>query len=146
MAEHFSILVVDDESNVADVLNRAAKNAFSEANIIYTSNYKEAIAYLDALKGRGPKLVLLDLDLQSEPGGFDFLSLVRHHPQGPLLPIIILSSYSTEENRAEAFRRGANAFTSKPFSYIDWQSYVARLRTYWFHTVTIPDFYFDKLD
>ncbi|MBD2703332.1 response regulator [Spirosoma sp. BT702] len=144
MSGAFPILVVDDEAHVADILNRAAINSFPEAKFTYVSSFKEAVGYLDGLRGVGPKLVLLDLDLKSTPNGLDFLSLIRHHPQGRLIPVVILSSHATTENRDEAIMRGATAFTVKPFSFADWKKYVTELRIYWFQTVTIPKLYFDS--
>ncbi|GAB4020805.1 response regulator [Spirosoma migulaei] len=146
MAERFRILIVDDEPDVADVLNRAATHTFPEADFSYVNSYRKAVAYLDNLNGMGPKLVLLDIDLQSSLNGFDFLSKLRQHPKGRAIPVVVLSSHSSKEKCDEAFLLGANAFTSKPFSYADWKSYVAQLRTYWFETVTIPKLYFHKDD
>ncbi|GAB3942415.1 hypothetical protein GCM10028805_07030 [Spirosoma harenae] len=146
MPERFRILLVDDEPDVAEVLNRAAIYTFPEADFSYVSSYSDAVAYLDGLNGLGPKLVLLDMDLQSGFNGFDFLTLVRQHPKGCALPVVMLSSHTAEKECKEAFLRGANAFTSKPFGFKDWKSYVSQLRTYWYQTVSTPKLYFDEAD
>jgi hypothetical protein len=41
---------------------------------------------------------------------------------------------------------GASAYTLKPGSFADWQTYMATLRLYWFSTVTIPPIRFRKLE
>lgn len=144
MASQFPILLVDDDTAISDILTRAAERAFPEANFIHVSSFNQAAAYLEGLEGKGPRLVLLDIDLQTGLSGFDFLSLLRQHPQGKLVPVIVLSSSQEESKAKEAYQRGANAYTPKPFSYPDWKSYVQQLRSYWFGTVTIPTFWFDN--
>ena len=146
MAERFRILIVDDEPNIEEIFNRAAVHSFPEADLVCVNGYTEAVEYLDGLQGAGPKLVLLDMDLQSTLSGFDFLSRLRQYPQGRTIPVVMLASHSTEEEREKAYLLGANAFTSKPFTFADWKSYVTQLRTYWFETVEIPNHYFDKSD
>jgi CheY-like chemotaxis protein len=96
------------------------------------------------LQGRGPRLVLLDINLQTELNGFDFLTLMRGHPQGRLVPVIMISASQGQDKIEEAYRRGANAVTVKPFTYQEWKSYTSQLRTYWFETVTTPKLWFEN--
>ena len=144
MAALFSILVIDDDPNIADILNQAAKSTFIEARFIAVHSFVDAASYLEGLRGRGPNLILLDLDLQSELNGLDFLTLLRGHPQGRFVPVVMLSANQKPTMTGEAYVRGANAFTLKPFRYEDWKAYVGQLRTYWFATVTTPKMWFDN--
>lgn len=138
------ILLVDDDATIADLLTRAAKHEFPEATFIHTSTFQQAAKYLDDLSGRGARLILLDINLQTGLSGFDFLSLVRQHPQGHLLPIIMLSASRDQMDRVEAYRRGATVYSQKPFTFQGWKRYVADLRTYWFETATLPSIWFQK--
>jgi DNA-binding response OmpR family regulator len=143
MAIVFPILLVDDDPNIADILNRAAKSRFAEAEFIHVHSFVEAASYLEGLQGRGPRLVIVDLDLQSDLTGLDFITLMRGHPQGRLVPTIVLSASQDQVKAMETYIRGANSFTTKPFSYEDWKTYVSELRAYWFETVTTPTLWFD---
>lgn len=144
MPHQFTILLVDDDPHIADILNRAAKRIFPQAHFIHTSSFTEAATYMDQVDGFGPKLILLDLDLQTEMSGFDFLTLVRNHHQGKLVPIIILSINNSEFTAENAYKLGANAFTQKPEDYAGWKLYVKLLKLYWFETVTIPKLWFGQ--
>lgn len=143
MPTKYLILLVDDEQSIADILNRAAASVFPEAEFLHVSSFTQAAAYLNGLAGKGPRLVLLDVNLQSDLNGFDFLALLRQHPQGRLVPVIMLSASRDEQIAQKAYEQSANAFTSKPFSYQDWKNYVQQLRNFWFQTATIPKLYFE---
>ncbi|GAB4024699.1 response regulator [Spirosoma koreense] len=138
MSVSFPILLVDDDSTIADIIRRAAESVFPEAHIFHASNFEEAASFLQSADKEVFRLVLLDIDLQSALTGFDFLSLLRQQPYGQLIPVIVLSASRLQSKAKEAYERGANAFTTKPFSYADWKEYVGQLRSYWYKTVTIP--------
>ena len=144
MPAHFTILLVDDDPDVAAILARASSQSFPQARFIHVRDFDEAATYLDDLKGRGPNLVLLDIHLSSEPSGFEFLTLMRKHPIGCLVPIIVLTASATKALELESYNRGANAFTIKPFSYADWKKYVTDLRLFWVETASIPTLYFSS--
>ncbi|GAB3050146.1 response regulator [Spirosoma pulveris] len=144
LSSRFTILLVDDDATIADLLTRAATSEFPEATFIHASTYQQAAAFLSDLSGRGPQLILLDVNLRSGPSGLNFLSLVRQHPQGHLLPIIMLSASNEKMDRQAAYRRGATVYSQKPFTFQAWKAYVAGLRNYWFKTATIPAVWFEK--
>ncbi|WP_020600309.1 response regulator [Spirosoma panaciterrae] len=144
MAVVFPLLLVDDDPTIADIFRRAIGNAFPEADLKVVDSFSEAAAYLEGLFGRGPRLVLLDIDLRSELSGIDFLTLLREHPQGRLLPVVILSAGEDQTIKEEAYDRGASAFTVKPFSYQAWKSYAEQLRAYWYGTATTPKLWFER--
>jgi len=137
--QSFPVLVVDDDPLIADVLNRAANSSFPEASFIPVTSFEDAKTYIDNLEGKGPKIVLLDIDLQDKVDGLDFLALLRAHPKGRLLPVVMLSASKTERQVERAYSFGASAFTIKPFTYTDWKTYLSNLRVYWFETVTLLD-------
>lgn len=144
MPATFPILLVDDDPDVADLLNRVATIDFPEAVFLHVKSFTEAASYLDNLEGRGPRMVLLDINLQTGLTGLDFLTLIREHSQGRLVPVVVLSSSQLETDIQGALSRGANLFTQKPFTYAEWRHYVRNLRLYWFETVTTPNPRFTK--
>ncbi|ADB37336.1 response regulator [Spirosoma linguale] len=139
MSHPFPILLVDDDPLIADVLQRASLSNFPEATFIHVSSFEEAKTYIEGLQGKGPKIVLLDIDLQDKVDGLDFLALLRAHPKGRVLPVVMLSANKTPTLVERAYSFGASSFTIKPFSYADWKMYLSNLRTYWYETVTLLD-------
>jgi CheY-like chemotaxis protein len=139
MLNRFLILVVDDDPLIKDILDRAAQSSFPEAYFVQVSRFEEAKKYIEELEGKTPKIVLLDVDLHDRVDGLDFLALIRVHPKGRAIPVVMLSTNDTSQLVERSYSFGASSFTIKPFSFEDWKHYLARLRMYWFETVTLPD-------
>jgi len=117
MSNNFSILVIDDESQIRKLLEISL-----EANgykLVFGTNAKEGI--LLAVNHK-PDLILLDLGLPDEDGQ-TVLKQLRDWYQNP---IIILSVKSTEEEIVKALDNGANDYLTKPFRT---QELLARIRT-----------------
>ncbi|SFF21725.1 response regulator [Spirosoma endophyticum] len=146
MQPKFLILLVDDDPLLVDILTRAAQGSFPEAFFIQVFSSSEAITYIQALDGRGPKLVLLDIDLGAKLNGFDFLAFLRTHDQARFLPVVMLTVDDLPSTIGSAYLMGASSFTVKPASFEGWKTYFATLRLYWFSTVTIPPIRFQKWD
>ncbi|MVM36606.1 response regulator [Spirosoma sp. HMF3257] len=139
MSNQFPILLVDDDPMIADILTKAAKSNFPEASFIHVTTFEAAKRYIEELEGKGPKIVLLDIDLQDKVDGLDFLALLRAHPKGRILPVVVLSASKTAQLVERAYTFGASSFTVKPFSYADWKVYLSNLKSYWYETVTLLD-------
>ena len=117
MSNNFSILVIDDESQIRKLLEITL-----EANgykLLFAVNGKEGITLAASYQ---PDLILLDLGLPDEDGQV-ILKKLRDWYQNP---IIILSVKSTEEEIVKALDSGANDYLTKPFRT---QELLARIRT-----------------
>lgn len=117
MSNNFSILVIDDESQIRKLLEITL-----EANgykLLFAINGREGVAMAASHK---PDLILLDLGLPDEDGQV-VLKKLRDWFQNP---IIILSVKSTEQEIVKALDSGANDYLTKPFRT---QELLARIRT-----------------
>jgi DNA-binding NtrC family response regulator len=101
-----SILVVDDDETVADVLNHWLSAAGFEAAV--APDGETALVSLGRVL---PDVVVLDLSL---PGLGGLEVLVRIKSAMPRLPIIILTGTSDVETVVAAMQRGAHDFLTKP--------------------------------
>ncbi|WP_420148110.1 response regulator [Spirosoma sp.] len=140
----FPILLVEDDLAIVDTLRRTAKTYFPEATIIPVTTFEEAVVYFYNLEGKGPRLVLLDVLLPGGHTGLDFLQLLKSHPLGRLLPVIVLSRSEDATHVKEAYRLGAAAFSNKPCSFSEWKRFLIDLRLYWYETASLPQTYFEK--
>ncbi|WP_264521626.1 response regulator [Flavobacterium sp. N1994] len=117
MSNLFSILVIDDESQIRKLLEITL-----EANgykLLFAVNAKEGITMAASHQ---PDLILLDLGLPDEDGQVVLKQLRDWYHN----PIIILSVKSTEEEIVKALDSGANDYLTKPFRT---QELLARIRT-----------------
>ncbi|HZT05533.1 MAG TPA: PAS domain S-box protein [Chloroflexota bacterium] len=81
-----SILVIDDDQSVRDVLREVlADHGFDPVCVA------DGKAGLEAIKGKAPAAIVLDL-LMPNMDGFEFLYALRRSPAGRRVPVIILTS------------------------------------------------------
>jgi DNA-binding response OmpR family regulator len=110
MTSRGSILVVDDEPTIADVVSRYLERAGYSA--------RTAPDGLSALRCAGeerPDLVVLDLML---PGmdGLEVMSRLREYGEGPRVSVILLTAKGEHADRIAGLRLGADDYVVKPFS------------------------------
>lgn len=102
-----SVLLVDDESIVRDVLGRYfAREGFS---VLQAADGEAALA---TIREETPHAVVLDLMLP-RLSGLDVLKLVRLETD---VPVVILSARASEAERIEGLRLGADDYVVKPYS------------------------------
>jgi DNA-binding response OmpR family regulator len=108
-ASHGSILVVDDEPTIAEVVARYLERAGYEART--AADGPSAVA---AALERRPDLVVLDIMLP----GFDGLEVMRrvHEDLEGRVAVILLTAKGEESDRVVGLRRGADDYVVKPFS------------------------------
>ncbi len=102
------ILLIEDDPNI----RMAAEFALSDAGYSIVACDNGIDGYANALSV-DPDLILLDLML---PGmdGHDFLKKFR--AQNTLVPIIVLTAYTSEQEKVCCLDLGADDFIDKPFS------------------------------
>ena len=111
MAEtsHGTVLVVDDEPTILDVVGRYMERAGYETHRAAAG--PEALRLVEEHR---PDLVVLDLMLP----GIDGIEVMRqlHERPGPRIAVILLTARGEESDRLVGLRRGADDYVVKPFS------------------------------
>ena len=105
-----NILVVDNDENIRSALEyRLEKEGYS---VLLSGDGLDALRWV---KSEHPDLIILDLCLP-RLDGLGFLERLRSDADTQDIPVIVLTSLNSEENRARSFELGVAAFISKPFS------------------------------
>ena len=104
-----SVLVVDDEPTIGEVVSAYLRRAGYETRVA-----ADGFAALDAVAERSPDLIVLDLML---PGldGLEVMRRVRERPDRTSA-IILLTAKGAESDRVIGLRLGADDYVVKPFS------------------------------
>jgi two-component system response regulator len=130
----------DDELLALDAL----RSAGTPCKIAVTRDGAEALDYLFAdgsYTGRDqavqPCLVLLDLKLP-KLSGFDVLSRIRSDERTKLMPVVLLTSSSQDEDMIRGYTAGANSFVRKPVKYECFLDAMRNLGQYWLGVNEIP--------
>ena len=104
-----SILLVEDNE---ELLNLMTKLLGREYNVFTAENGKEGIIVLE---NEDVDLIGSDI-MMPEMDGIEFCKYVKGHLEISHIPVILLTAKNKEEDRAEAYEIGADAFISKPFN------------------------------
>jgi DNA-binding response OmpR family regulator len=104
-----TVLVVDDEPTIVDVVSRYLARAGFSAREAF-----DGPGALEAVRRERPDLVVLDVMLP----GFDGIEVMRrlHEAPGEPVPVILLTARAEESDRLIGLRRGADDYVVKPFS------------------------------
>ncbi len=131
------ILLVEDNPDDEELELRALTKAHIVNRIVLARDGEEALEYLF---GRGryagrdvtdlPQVVLLDLKLP-KLGGLEVLEALRADPLTRLLPVVVLTSSSEDEDVLASYRLGANSYVRKPVEFRQFAEAVQQLGMYW---------------
>jgi len=102
-----TIYVVDDDASVRRALNRLLKSAGFQVE-----TFMSAQEFLDSGQTVGPGLLVLDVRLP----GLSGLALQKVlAASGCRLPIIFITAFDNDQERAQGLAAGAVAYLRKPF-------------------------------
>jgi two-component system response regulator len=126
------LLVEDDPDAVTLTLLALTKNKIHNQTTVARDG-AEALEHLfghaDASQ-EPPALILLDLNLP-KLDGFQVLRLIRAHDRTRLIPVVILTSSTQEEDILAGYQAGANAYVCKPVNFTDFTSAIGALCAFW---------------
>ena len=117
---HQRILIVEDESDIADLIRFHVEHEGFTSEIAPTGR-----AAIEAVERAAPALIVLDLMLP-DVGGLEICSRVRNAEKTRDVPVLILSAKGEDGDIVAGLELGADDYVVKPFSP---QVLMARVRT-----------------
>ena len=131
------IMLVEDSPDDEELTTRALRQAKIANEIVVARDGAEAIDFLlgeGAHAGRDlsrmPAVILLDLKLP-KLSGLEVLQRLRNDPRTKLIPTVILTSSSEEEDMLKSYQFGANSYVRKPIDFGQFANAVSQLGIYW---------------
>jgi len=140
-----TLLVVEDNEDDIFFIERIFKQLDARCELKFARDGIEAVDYLSG-KGRFkerskfplPTMILMDLKMP-RMNGFEVLEWMQKQPELKLIPTIVVTSSTLQEDVTRAYRLGANAVMNKP---VDKDSLLQMLKTfhiYWTDYVEMPE-------
>jgi DNA-binding response OmpR family regulator len=107
--EERNILIVEDETKIADTLKQGLTENSFHVEVAYDGSAGYKLFETHAFN-----LIVLDIDL---PGinGYDFCKMVR--AKDPDIPVIMLTAFSSLNDKIEGYDAGADDYVIKPFEF-----------------------------
>ncbi len=134
---HKVILLVEDNPDDEALAIRALKKNNILNEVVTARDGVEAIDYLQGsgkYEGRDiaiqPQLILLDLQLP-KMDGLEVLRRIRNNPLTELLPVVILTTSTEQQDLISSYKLGANSYIRKPVDFDQFIAAVNQLGLYW---------------
>jgi len=131
------ILLVEDNPDDEALTMRALKQSKLANEIVITRDGNEALEFMfgtGKFEGRDvshtPAVVLLDLKLP-KLSGLEVLERLRADPRTKLVPVVVLTSSSEDEDMLRSYQLGANSYVRKPVVFGKFADAVSQLGLYW---------------
>ncbi len=106
------ILVVDDEPDVIESVRLGFTLQWREMDVVGVATGEEG---LDAIEGRSPDLVLLDIGLP-DIDGFEVLRQIRAFSD---VPVVMLTAHDDSMEKVKGLELGADDYVTKPFNHLE---------------------------
>jgi len=137
MSDNRMILLVEDNPDDEELTTRALRQAKVANDLVVVRDGAEAVDFLFGTGqhagrdlSRMPALILLDLKLP-KLSGLDVLQRLRADERTRLIPTVILTSSSEDEDKLKSYQHGANSYVRKPVEFGAFVAAVSQLGVYW---------------
>jgi len=135
------ILLVED--NPADI--RLTQEAFKETRIAnHLHIARDGVEALAFLRQTGqythvprPDIILLDLNLPRKDGR-ELLDDIKNDPEYRQIPVVILTTSTTEEDIIHTYDHHANCYITKPSELEQFLNVVKSIENFWLTVVKLP--------
>ena len=106
-------LIVDDSSVMRKIVERALRQAGLDPLVIHEAG--SGVEGLDLLRANSVDLILSDINMPSMDG-LEFLRQLRSQNLAPGVPVVMITTESSEEHVKQAIQAGAQGYIRKPFT------------------------------
>jgi len=106
-------LIVDDSSVMRKIVERALRQAGLDALVVHEAG--SGTEGLDLLRAKQVDLILSDINMPSMDG-LEFLRQIRAQNLAPGVPVVMITTESSEEHVKQAILAGAQGYIRKPFT------------------------------
>lgn len=112
MNEKYKVLIVDDETEILNMLSRF----LNRSGKFLVSTYSNPVVALENFKKENYDVVLLDI-MMPQMNGLDVLEKVMEHKENQ--DVIMMTAYSTLDKVLKSHKQGATNYVMKPFKSLD---------------------------
>ena len=137
MSEPVVILLVEDDEAHAEIVRRNLLANHLTNPVIHVSDGEAALDYLyrrnrfsDPTTSPRPGLVVLDLRLP-KIDGLEVLRIIKADPKLLAIPVVILTTSNSEEDKQKAYANHANSYLVKPVDFPQFKKLMESLGYYW---------------
>jgi two-component system chemotaxis response regulator CheY len=106
-------LIVDDSSVMRKIVERALRQAGLDLLVVHEAG--SGTEGLEVLKAKQVDLILSDINMPLMDG-LEFVRQIRSQNLAPGVPVVMITTESSEEHVKQAIEAGARGYIRKPFT------------------------------
>jgi two-component system, chemotaxis family, chemotaxis protein CheY len=106
-------LIVDDSTVMRKIVERSLRQAGLDPMVVYEAG--SGTEGLELLRVKQVDLILSDINMPSMDG-LEFLRQLRAQNLAPGIPVVMITTESSEEHVKQAILAGAQGYIRKPFT------------------------------
>jgi two-component system chemotaxis response regulator CheY len=106
-------LIVDDSSVMRKIVERSLRQAGLDPLVVHEAG--SGVEGLELLRQKQVNLILSDINMPSMDG-LEFLRQLRAQNLAPGVPVVMITTESSEEHVKQAILSGAQGYIRKPFT------------------------------
>jgi two-component system chemotaxis response regulator CheY len=106
-------LIVDDSSVMRKIVERSLRQAGLNPLVVYEAG--SGTEGVELLRAKQVDLILSDINMPSMDG-LEFLRQIRSQNLAPGVPVVMITTESSEEHVKQAILAGAQGYIRKPFT------------------------------
>jgi two-component system chemotaxis response regulator CheY len=107
------VLIVDDSSVMRKIVERALRQAGLDLKEVHEAG--SGTEGLEVLRARAVDLILSDINMPAMDG-LEFLRQIRAQDLAAGVPVVMITTESSEEHVKQAIQAGAQGYIRKPFT------------------------------
>jgi len=138
------LVMVDDDEEDVYLTKRAFKNYYPELVFYSVADGSELFDYLDKHgdykeipPNQAPAVVLLDINIPRE-NGVEMLKRLKDHPDYMHLPVVMLTTSTSENDVRKAYGLGASSYICKSVNAVEMKKVAEKFCDYWFGFAKVP--------
>lgn len=135
------ILLVEDDPADVELTREVLEQSKIRIDLEVAEDGVEALKYLrrespydDAAL---PDIILLDLNMPKMDGR-DVLKQIKSDENLKMIPVVVLTTSSTDEDIVKSYTLGANCYVTKPVGLAEFAKVVDSVEAFWFTVVKLP--------
>jgi chemotaxis family two-component system response regulator Rcp1 len=140
-AAAIEVLLVDDSPGDVRLTREAFKDAKVHINLHVAADGAKAMAFLkregEYANAPRPDLILLDLNLPKKDGR-EVLAEIKVDPALKTIPVVVLTTSSSEADILRSYQLHANCYITKPVGLEGFLTVVKSIDSFWLSVVMLP--------
>ena len=133
------ILLVEDNEGDIVLTTEALEDSKILNTISVIRDGRQAINFFETVSDpeKIPGLILLDVNLPLK-GGQEVLQYIKNNHRHRHIPVIMLTTSSSEKDILQSYQNHANCYITKPIEVADFMEAITKIEDFWVNIVSIP--------